>query len=156
KDMSGVVKAIVASKPDAILNTLNGDSNVAFFAALRAAGITPSAVPTLSFSIAETELQGMPTEKMAGDYAAWNYFQSVDTGGNRAFVEAFRARYGGRRVTSDPMESAYVAVKLWAATVKAVGSPDTAKVRKVVVDRSVQAPSEMVYIDPDTRHTWKS
>src|SRR5439155_25896577 len=30
-DMAGVVKKIVAAKPDMILNTINGDSNISFF-----------------------------------------------------------------------------------------------------------------------------
>lgn len=156
RDMSGVVKAIVAAKPDVILNTLNGDSNVAFFTALRAAGVTPSAVPTISFSIAENELQSLPREKMAGDYAAWNYFQSIDTAINQQFVQAFKARYGAARPTSDPLEAAYVGVHLWAAAVTKVGTTDVKKVRPAVADRSQRGPGGMIYVDPETRHTWKT
>jgi urea transport system substrate-binding protein len=156
QDMTAIVRAIAAAKPDAILNTLNGDSNVAFFPALRAAGITPATIPTLSFSIAETELQSLPKAMMAGDYAAWNYFQSVDTDANRTFVQAFKSRYGDDRVTSDPLESAYVAVHLWAAAVTAAGSVDVDKVKQAVVDRSMSGPGGMVYIDPENRHTWKT
>jgi len=155
-DMSGVIKAIVAAKPDVILNTLNGDSNVAFFEALRAAGITSAAVPTISFSIAENELQSLPRDKMAGDYAAWNYFQSIDTAVNQQFVDAFKARYGSARSTSDPLEAAYVGVHLWAAAVNAAGTPDVRKVRQVIADRSQQGPGGMVYVDPENRHTWKT
>jgi len=155
-DMSSVIKAIVAAKPDVILNTLNGDSNVAFFTALRAAGVTPSAVPTISFSIAENELQSLPREKMAGDYAAWNYFQSIDTAINQQFVQAFKARYGAARPTSDPLEAAYVGVHLWAASVTKAGTTDVKKVRQAVADRSQRGPGGMVYIDPENRHAWKT
>src|SRR5690606_34508352 len=84
-----IIEQIVAAKPDVILNSINGDSNVAFFAALRAAGISPEDVPTISFSIEEEELRQLDASTMVGDYAAWNYFQSVDSPENREFVTAF-------------------------------------------------------------------
>jgi len=156
RDMSAVIKSILASKPDVILNTLNGDSNIAFFESLRAAGITPAAVPTISFSIAENELQSLPRDKMAGDYAAWNYFQSIDTAVNQQFVDAFKARYGAARATSDPLEAAYVGVHLWAAAVTAAGTSDVRKVRQAITDRSQRGPGGMIYIDPENRHAWKT
>ena len=156
RDMQAIVRAIVAAKPDAILNTLNGDTNIAFFAALRAAGVTPKQIPTMSFSIAENELQSLPKDVMAGDYAAWNYFQSIDSAVNQRFVQSFKMRYGRDRVTSDPIESTYAGVHLWAAAVAAAGSPDVAAVRKAVGDRSQRGPGGMIYVDPDNHHTWKT
>jgi hypothetical protein len=47
-----------------------------------------------------------------GDYAVWNYFQSLSRPQNIAFVDRYRARYGPHRVTSDPMEAAYIGVNL--------------------------------------------
>ncbi|MBJ7260107.1 MAG: urea ABC transporter substrate-binding protein, partial [Chthoniobacterales bacterium] len=92
KNAAPIIDAIVAAKPDVILNTINGDSNIAFFRALREAGVRPDRLPVVSFSISETELPELGAEAMAGNYAAWNYFQSVDTPENRAFLEKFRAR----------------------------------------------------------------
>jgi urea transport system substrate-binding protein len=54
-DVKGVVQKIVQTQPTVILNTINGDTNVAFFRELRAAGMTPPKIPTVSFSIAEDE-----------------------------------------------------------------------------------------------------
>ena len=48
-----------ASRPDLIVNTINGDSNAAFFRALRKAGISSASIPTLSFSIAENEVRSV-------------------------------------------------------------------------------------------------
>jgi urea transport system substrate-binding protein len=156
RDVEPVVRAIVAAKPDAILNTLNGDTNIAFFTALRAAGVTPARIPTMSFSIAENELQILPKAMMAGDYAAWNYFQSIDSEANQTFVQAFKARYGQNRVTSDPIEAAYAGVYLWAAAVAAAGTPDVDAVRTAVGDRSQRGPGGMIYVDPENHHTWKT
>jgi urea transport system substrate-binding protein len=156
RDVEPIVRAIVAAKPDAILNTLNGDTNIAFFKALRAAGVTPARIPTMSFSIAENELQTLPKDMMTGDYAAWNYFQSIDTDANQTFVQAFKARYGQNRVTSDPIETAYAGVNLWAAAVAAAGTPEVDAVRKAIGDRSQRGPGGMIYVDPGNHHTWKT
>src|SRR5262249_51211479 len=93
-DVGDIVRKIGAARPDAILNTINGDSNTAFFRALRAAGVTPDRIPTISFSISEEELSGLSTKDLIGDYAAWNYFQSVERPQNQAFVKRFQDRYG--------------------------------------------------------------
>lgn len=151
-----IVEKILAAKPDVILNTINGDSNIAFFAALRAAGITAAQIPTISFSISENELLLMNRAAMAGDYAAWNYFQSVPTEENRQFIERFRARFGRERVISDPMEAAYLGVNLWAQAVQEAGDPSPRATRVALRDQSLHAPEGVVITDPDTQHTWRN
>jgi urea transport system substrate-binding protein len=155
KNVAPMIDAIVKAKPDVILNTINGDSNVAFFRALREAGITPDRLPVVSFSISETELPELGAEAMAGNYAAWNYFQSVDTPENRAFLEKFRARFGADRVVSDPLEAAYFGVMLWAQAVRAAGSAEPAAVLAKIRGQGMHAPGGLAYIDGPTQHTWK-
>ena len=53
--------------------------------------ILPSARPCCRFSIAEDELRKLPLKDMVGDYAAWDYFQSIDRPENRAFIQKFKA-----------------------------------------------------------------
>ncbi|MBI3359367.1 MAG: urea ABC transporter substrate-binding protein [Nitrospirae bacterium] len=155
-DVKEVVQKIIKAKPDVILNTINGDSNVAFFRELRAAGITPDKIPTLSFSIAEDELRTLGAGKVVGDYAAWNYFQSVDTKENAAFVKHFKAKYGVYRVTDDPMEAGYFGVYLWAQAVKDAGDDDWKAVRKALPNQSFNAPGGVVYVDAENQRTWKT
>jgi urea transport system substrate-binding protein len=155
-EVAGVVEQIVKAKPHAVLNLINGDTNLAFFQALRQAGVTPRQVPVVSFSIAEPELQAMPRAELAGDYTVWNYFQSVDTPANRDFVRRFRARYGADRVTSDPVEAAYVGARLWAQAVAAAGSADPAAARQALKHQTLAAPEGVVSIDADTQHAWKT
>jgi urea transport system substrate-binding protein len=45
-----------------IYNTLNGDSNVAFFKQLKGAGLTPDKYPSMSVSIAEEEVKAIGVE----------------------------------------------------------------------------------------------
>lgn len=155
-DVKDVVRKIVQAQPDVILNTINGDTNIAFFRELRAAGIRADKIPVMSFSVAENELLNLNVDDVAGHYASWNYFQSLDNSLNRKFVQSFKARYGAQRVTSDPMEAAYFGVYLWAQAVKEAGSDDVNAVRKAVKDQSLNTPGGIVYVDPETLHTWKS
>ncbi len=155
KDVKRVVGDIVKSKPDVILNTVNGDTNIAFFGELRKAGVTPDKIPTLSFSIAEEELLSLNPALMAGDYAAWNYFQSVDSKENRDFVSSFKQKYGHDRVTDDPIEAGYFGVYLWAQAVAMANSDDTDAVLRDIKGQSFLAPEGIVYVNPDNQHTWK-
>jgi urea transport system substrate-binding protein len=154
-EYSTVISKIKAAKPDVIYNTLNGDSNVAFFKQLRAAGVTSAEIPVMSVSIAEDELRGIGAEICAGDYAAWNYFMSMDTPENKVFVEKYKARYGADRVTDDPIEAGYFGVYLWAEAVKKAGSTDVGKVREAVRGVQFAAPEGAVAVDPVNNHTSK-
>jgi urea transport system substrate-binding protein len=153
-DFRGVVADIARTRPDVIFSSIAGHGNVAFFRELRAAGITPADIPTMSFT--ETELQSLGVKPMVGDYASWNYFQTLDTPENREFVSRFRARYGPDRVTTDAMEAAYFGVHLWAQAVNDAGTDDVSRVREHVERQSLSAPSGIVYVDPQTLHTWKT
>ena len=150
-----IVDAIARVKPDMILNTINGDANTAFFRALRAAGIKPRTTPTLSFSVGEQELRSLRLSDIEGDYAAWTYFQSIETPENEAFVRRFHDRYPQRRIT-DPMEAAYVGVTLWAQAVVDAESLDPKKIRRALLNQRLNAPDGPVRIDPDTQHCFKT
>ena len=119
--------------PDIVFNTLNGDSNVSFFKQMAAAGLPPSKMPVMSFSIAEQEAQAMGPALVAGSYATWNYFQSLTVGTNPAFVAAYKAKYGSDQVVDDPMVHGYIDVMQWAAAVTQAKSTDPEAVRKAAV-----------------------
>jgi len=131
-------------KGGVIYNTLNGDSNVAFFKQLKGAGLTPEKYPSMSVSIAEEEVKAIGVEYLKGHYAAWNYFQTVDTPANKKFVEAFKKEYGADRVLNDPMEAAYIAVYLWKQAVEKAGSTDLVKVRQAAYGQTIDAPEGKV------------
>ncbi len=156
KDVKPMIDKIVASKPDVILNNINGDSNIAFFKALRQAGIRSEDIPVFSFSIAEDELRSLEVSQMLGDYLAWNYFQSVSSPENERFVKDYKAKYGEDRVTDDPIEAGYISVYLWAEAVREAGTTDITEVKNQLPNGSFQAPGGLVYIDAATQHTWKT
>lgn len=155
-DVNAAVQNIVDLQPDVLLNTINGDTNVALFRALSDAGISAVDIPVVSFSIGEAEIQEMDISDIVGHYAAWNYFQSVETSANKRFVEKYQSRYGADRVTSDPIEAGYNGVHLWARAVKEGGSVDRAPVALAVADQTLSAPQGFVRVDPENQHLWKT
>jgi len=154
-EFSTVISKIKAAKPDVIYNTLNGDSNVAFFKQLKDAGITAKDIPVMSVSVAEEEIKGIGADVLAGHYAAWNYYQTTDTPENKTFVAAYKEKYGQDRVTADPIEAGYNAVYLWAAAVEKAGSTDVNKVREAAKGIEFNAPEGKVTIDGETQHLYK-
>jgi urea transport system substrate-binding protein len=155
-EYSTLVNKLKGAKPDAVFNTLNGDSNVAFFKQLRAAGVTADTMPVMSVSVAEEEVKGIGPDNVAGHLVAWNYYQTTDTPQNKTFVAAFQKKYGKDAVTSDPMEAGYVGVHLWAMAVEKAGSTDPEKVKAAADQITFDAPEGKVTIDGATQHIYKT
>ena len=155
-EFSTILAKIRQAEPDVIFNTLNGDSNVAFFKQFIDAGFSAESLPTMSVSIAEEEVLGIGIENIVGHLTAWNYYQTVETPENEAFVAAFKERYGEERVTNDPMEAGYFGVYLWAAAVAAAGSTDVDAVKEAAGGITFQAPEGLVTVDGDNQHTYKT
>ncbi|GAA2854689.1 urea ABC transporter substrate-binding protein [Streptosporangium fragile] len=147
---------VVQAKPDAVFNTLNGDSNVAFFKQLNSAGVTAEKMPVLSVSVAEEEVKGIGVDNIAGHPVAWNYYQTTETPANEKFVAAFKAEYGADKVTSDPMEAGYNAVHLWAEAVKKAGTVEVEAVRKAAGGIALERPEGLVTIDGENQHMYKT
>ncbi|MGH3838449.1 MAG: transporter substrate-binding protein, partial [Pseudonocardiaceae bacterium] len=137
-------------------NTLNGDSNVAFFKEYRNAGLTPAAMPVMSVSIAEEEVGGIGVDNLVGQLTAWNYYQTIDSPTNNAFVQAFKTKYGQGRVTSDPMEAAYTSLFLWKAMVEKANSFTTDDVKNAAGGVSYDAPEGTVTVNGENHHIAKT
>ena len=110
---------------------------------------------TLERPVALKLMRGLSGDDMAGHYAAWCYFQSLERPENLAFVRAFKARYGADRTTSDVMVTAYNSVHLWAQAVREAGTIDVRQVRAALRHQSRNAPEGIIAIDPETQHAWR-
>lgn len=141
-EVTPIITKIKQALPDGgvIFNSLNGDSNVAFFKQLKSAGMGPDKYPVMSVSIAEEEVRQIGKEFLIGHYAAWNYFQTAETPENDKWVADFKAKYGDDRVTNDPMEAAYIMVYLWAQAVEKAGTTDIPAVREAAYGQTFAAP----------------
>ncbi len=155
-EVASIIERIKQVRPSFILNTINGDSNVALMAGLREAGLTSDVLPTMSFSVEEGTLASMDRQLVAGDFAAWNYFQSLDSSANRQFVANFQRRYGNDRVLSDPMEAAYIGVNLWAQAVTRARSLEPIEVIGGLDGQQFNGPGGQIRFDNDSQHIWKT
>lgn len=151
-DLTQTLKEITELKPDLVVNTINGDSNIAFFKGMNAL----NKVKVLSYSIGEPEVRAIGIGLVEGHYAAWNYFQSIESDDNRRFIEAFKLEFGADRVVNDPMEATYIGVKLWAQAVRSAGTFEPLRIRSTLANQSLNAPHGVVSVEAETQHLWKT
>lgn len=123
-----LINKIKLKKPDVIYAIVVGGSNVSFYKQLKAAGITSDKWTVLTISVTEDEVLGIGGENLVGFYSAMKYFQSLDNPNNKAFVEAFKAKYGAKSVIGDVTQAGYLGPWLWKYTVEKAGSFDIDKV----------------------------
>jgi urea transport system substrate-binding protein len=142
-EVTPIITKIRSAMPDGgvIFNTLNGDSNVAFFKQMQGAGLDPERYPVMSVSVAEEEVRQIGPEFLVGHFASWNYFQTVENPENEKWVADFKAEYGNDRVTNDPMEAAYIMVYIWKQAVEQAGTfEDLDAVREAAYGQTFAAP----------------
>jgi urea transport system substrate-binding protein len=154
-DWTTQVAKIAAAKPDFVFNTINGSSNVGFIKAYDEAGLGADKSPIISVSIAEEEAPSMGVD-LTGQYAAWNYFQSVDSPTNAKFIKAFQAKYGTDRPTSDPMEAAYTSLYLYKNMVEKAKSFCVDAVNAASGGVTFDAPEGTVTVNGDNHHIAKT
>jgi urea transport system substrate-binding protein len=123
-----------AGKKTAVVSTINGDANVPFYKELANQGVKATDIPVVAFSVGEEELAGIDTKPLVGHLAAWNYFQSIDTPDNKAFIEKWKAfTKNDKRVTNDPMEAHVIGFNMWVKAVEKAGTTDPDKVIDAIV-----------------------
>jgi urea transport system substrate-binding protein len=155
----GNIKKFAAGGKTAVISTINGDSNVPFYKELGNAGLKATDVPVVAFSVGEEELRGIDTKPLVGHLAAWNYFESVKSPANDAFVKKWKAysikmklANADKAVTNDPMEATYIGINMWAQAVKKAGSTDVDKVREAMAGQTFNAPSGFTLKMDETNH----
>ncbi|MDU0342085.1 urea ABC transporter substrate-binding protein [Bosea rubneri] len=127
--VSDIKKFGSAGKKTAVVSTINGDANVPFYKELGNQGIKATDIPVVAFSVGEEELAGIDTKPLVGHLAAWNYFQSVKTPENEAFIKQWKAfKKNDKAVTNDPMEAHVIGFNMWVKAVEKAKSTDPDKV----------------------------
>ncbi|MFQ3288188.1 MAG: urea transport system substrate-binding protein [Alteromonadaceae bacterium] len=141
-DWQGIVSDIKkfgsAGKKTAVVSTINGDANIPFYKELGNQGVSAEDIPVIAFSVGEEELSGFDTKPLVGHLAAWNYFQSVESEENEAFIAAWKKYIGDdKRVTNDPMEATYIGFKMWVKAVEKAGTADVDAVEQALIGVAV-------------------
>jgi urea transport system substrate-binding protein len=138
--VSDIKKFGSAGKKTAVVSTINGDANVPFYKELGNQGVKATDIPVVAFSVGEEELAGLDTKPLVGHLAAWNYFESVDTPENKAFIDKWHAfTKNPKRTTNDPMEAHYIGFNMWIEGVEKAGTTDPNKVIDAMI--GISAPN---------------
>ncbi|MBF0295103.1 MAG: urea ABC transporter substrate-binding protein [Magnetococcales bacterium] len=153
-DAAQLTNELKRHQADLVLNSLVGPVNALFFATLEQNGLAD--LPVVSLDIAEVELQAWGGTRLHQHYGIWSYFQSLPGEDNRKFVSAFKARYGNDRVTSAPIEAAYVSVLLWANAVRNENSWNPKLLKYSINRQSVPGPSGISALDSISHYMWQT
>jgi urea transport system substrate-binding protein len=157
------IKKFAVGKRTAVISTINGDSNVPFYKELGNQGLKSQDIPVVAFSVGEEELRGIDTKPLVGQLAAWNYFMSINTPENKAFIDTWKAYVkahnltdGDKRVTNDPMEATYIGMHMWAQAVEQAGTTDVDAVRQALGYQTFRSPSGFdITLDAKNHHLHK-
>jgi len=145
-DWGDIVRKIKAfgsnGKKTAVISTINGDANTYFYKELAAQDVEARAIPVMAFSVGERELFGVNSTPLIGHMAAWNYFHSIKSPENEAFVKMWADFTEQRdKTTNDPMEATFIGFRMWAQAVVQAGTTDVNAVRQAMYGQRIKAPS---------------
>ncbi|WP_290702813.1 urea ABC transporter substrate-binding protein [Amphritea sp.] len=137
--VSDIKKFGAEGKKTAVVSTINGDANIPFYKELGNQGISAEDIPVVAFSVGEEELSGLDTKPLVGHLAAWNYFQSVESDANTAFIAKWKEFTGNPdRVTNDPMEATYIGFQMWTQAVEKAGSTEVDAVEQAMIGQEAE------------------
>jgi ABC-type branched-subunit amino acid transport system substrate-binding protein len=156
-DFEHVVADILSARPHFIFCTLIGVSAACFFGALREAcldaGIDQARdLPVLTCNLNETTMRAVAPFARDGHISSAVYFSAVATPENRAFVSAFRDRFGV--LPSADAEAAFCSVHLLAHSLNETSDGAPAAIRSALARQRLLAPQGEVSIDVDTMHAY--
>jgi branched-chain amino acid transport system substrate-binding protein len=153
-NFDSVIQRVEQKKPAVVMSLLVGGNHIAFYRQFAAAGLKGK-IPMVSttFGLGNEQVVLDPTE--AEDIAViYPYFQEIDTPVNKAWVEAWRKRFGADYTyITDSANSSWNGWHLWAKGVNKAGSLDTGKVIAALESGvTFEAPEGMISLDPQSHH----
>jgi urea transport system substrate-binding protein len=151
------VKAFAGpGKKSAVISTVIGGSNTGLYAELIKQQVDTSKIPFMALSVSERELRSVDIGKLAGHMAARNYFQSVKSAENDAFIKMW-ADFNQQqdRTINDAMEATFVGFRMWAQAVTQAGTADVNAVRQAMYGQRVRAPSGFEVVMNTNHHLSK-
>jgi urea transport system substrate-binding protein len=143
-------------KKTAVISTVSGDANGYLYNELAVQQIDASKIPVMALSVSERELQSADISRLTGHMAARNYFQSVASAENDAFIKMW-ADFNEQRdkTTNDPMEATFIGFRMWTQAVTQAGTADVNAVRQAMYGQRIKAPSGFEVIMNTNHHLSK-
>jgi urea transport system substrate-binding protein len=151
-DFSAIIQRIKQSKPDVVYNNYNGPNYVNFLKQLQSMGIDAGNTGIASSFIGEIELPGLPPEVGNGIVVCKEYFASIDTPENKAFVKKYKEKYGQDAIPASEGVNSYNALKLYAAAAEKAQTLELDKVKEALLSVKVSSPTGELQFAPNENH----
>ena len=141
-EVAAIKKFGSAGKKTAVISTVNGDANVPFYKELGNQGVKATDIP-VDRILGRRGRTRRPRYQAAGRPSGrMELLPVVNTPENKAFIAKWRAyTKNPKRVTNDPMESAYILFHMWVQAVQQAGTTDVEAVRQAMIGQKVKSPS---------------
>lgn len=158
KDFKAVVEDIKSKKPDAVINTINGESNGELFKELKKHSITSNDIPVFSLSLDESLSEKISKEfgedTLIGHYATCSYFDTMRKNKYNDLTNLVNKKLNNKKIT-DAMFSIYLGVVLFRDALSKSDEITTQALLKNIKRASTNISDNIYYIDPQNGHTHK-
>jgi ABC-type branched-subunit amino acid transport system substrate-binding protein len=157
-EFSDIIAKIKSSCGDdgcVIYANLNGDSGTAFYTQFAAAGLSEKY--TIASFIMDESFSTALGSAAANTYASVNYFNSIDSAANKAFLSAYAAKFGETKASAVTAvgEATYDAVYLLSKSLEKCGDDITTEnILKNFAGLSFDAPQGTITVDGDNNHIY--
>ena len=152
-DFSSVVNRIKASGADCVFSAVAGNSNVPFYKDYVQYGMDPKKVPLCSIASHESAIKGIGSAGV-GNYASFDYFNSIDTPENRAFVKKYQELFGTATTVTNSAEGAYHGVYILAKAIENAKSLSAQDIIAAAAGVEVNAPSGKIRMHESNHHCY--
>ncbi|MCQ2575460.1 MAG: transporter substrate-binding domain-containing protein [Treponema sp.] len=152
-DFSSIVNRIKASGCDVVFSAVAGNSAVPFFKDYSQYGMDPKVTPICGIASHEAAIKSVGASAV-GCYASFDYFNSIDTPENKAFIEKYTSLYGSSTTITNLAEGAYHGVYMLAKAIENAKSLSTQDIIAAASGMEFDTPAGRLKMDAENHHCW--
>ena len=151
-EFAASIANVQKAKPDFMVHYLVGANQSQFYPQAQAVDLGLPAVSTVNLQQGYEHKQ-FPPPSLANMFIPVAYIEEIPTDANKAFLEAWHAKWPDEPYVNQPARCAYVAVNLMAEAWRRAGTTDTdAVIAALESGITFDAPEGRVLLDPATHH----
>ncbi len=152
-DFSSIINKIKSAKPDAVFSAVAGNSGVPFYKDYVQYGMVPQTVPIFSIAAHESAIKAIGSAAV-GNFAAFDYFNTIDTPENKAFISKYESLFGTETTVTNSAEGAYHGTYMLAEAMKKAKSLSPADIIAAAANLEVKTPAGIIKMDAVNHHAW--
>ena len=152
-DFSSIVNRIKVSGCDVVFSAVAGNSAVPFYKDYSQYGMDPKTVPICGIASHEAAIKSVG-ESAVGCYASFDYFNSIESPGNKAFIEKYYSLFGTSTTVTNLAEGAYHGVYMLAKAIENAKSLSTEDIIAAASGMEFDSPAGKLKMDAENHHCW--